>query len=141
MWGEARCAAAAKTAAFARCVTRTKFKASPTWNARHGIVAACLILAAGLALWALWSRVTEPRIAPFDAVAHQQMIDDGLKTMTPAEAWQLWIDWYRPMAITRPIEVMEHQHAAAIDAVRGQAAILAEDIASGGRSASSLWRR
>jgi hypothetical protein len=95
-------------------VTETIERQMSSWNARQGIIATCLILGAGLALWALWSRWTEPYVAPFDAAVRRQMVDDGLKKMTPVEAWQVWIDRYRPMA-EHGIQVLAHQHAAAID--------------------------
>ena len=84
------------------------------WNARHGIIAACLILATVPALWTLWSRVTEPRIAAFDPGIRQKMVEDDLERMTPVQTWNLWVDRYRPMAehgFTR----MEHPYAAVVE--------------------------
>jgi hypothetical protein len=95
-------------------VTDTVDRPAPTWNARHGIIATCLILATGLALWALWSRWTEPFVAPFDPVVRQQLVDDSLDRMTPLQGWQVWIERYRPLA-ERGFQEMQHQHAATID--------------------------
>jgi hypothetical protein len=95
-------------------VTESPLRQPSSWNVRQGIIATCLILATGLGLWALWSRWTEPYVAPFDAAVRRQLVDDGLATMTPVQAWQVWIERYRPLA-ERGFQEMEHQHAAAID--------------------------
>ena len=95
-------------------VTESSEQQQTSWNARHGIIATCLILATGLALWALWSRWTEPYVAPFDPEVRQQLVDNSLERITPSQAWQVWIDRYRPLA-ERGFQEMEHQHAAAID--------------------------
>jgi hypothetical protein len=89
-------------------------RASSTWDARHGIVVACLILAAVPALWALWSRLREPYVAPFDAEIRRQTVERGLDELTPAQAWQQWIEWFRPLA-ERGFSELEHPHQAAIE--------------------------
>jgi hypothetical protein len=96
-------------------VTETLEQAPSTWNARRGIIAACLILATCLALWALWSRWTEPFIAPFDPAVYQQRVDVSLERMTPLQGWQTWIERYRPLA-ERGFQELEHQHQAAVEA-------------------------
>jgi hypothetical protein len=95
-------------------VNETPQRHESTWNVRQGIIATCLILATALALWALWSRWTEPFVAPFDAAVRRQLVDDRLKTLTPVQGWQEWINRYRPLAETG-FQEMEHPHAAAID--------------------------
>jgi hypothetical protein len=94
--------------------TATSDRPLSAWNARRGIITACLILAIVPVLWAVWSRLNEPYIAPFNAQARRQMVDQDLETMTPVAAWQLWVERYRPMA-EHGIQEMEHQHAAAVD--------------------------
>jgi hypothetical protein len=89
-------------------------RATSTWGARHGIVAACLILAAVAGLWALWSRLREPYVAPFDAEVRRQVVERGLEELTPAQAWQQWIEWFRPLA-ERGFSELEHPHQANID--------------------------
>jgi hypothetical protein len=95
-------------------VTESTGQRTSTWNARHGIIATCLILATGLALWALWSRWTEPFVEPFDPVARRQLVDHNLERMTPLQGWQIWIERYRPLAESG-FQEMEHQHAVTID--------------------------
>jgi hypothetical protein len=85
-----------------------------SWSARRGIIAACLILATALAAVTLWNRVTEPKLAPFSPVVRQQVVEEGLSKLTPAEAWHLWVSRYRPLAEQGIVE-FEHPHAAAID--------------------------
>jgi hypothetical protein len=87
---------------------------TPTWNARRGIIAACLILATVLAGVSLGNRITEPSVAPFSADVRQQVVAERLKRMTPAEAWQLWVGLYRPLA-EQGIAEFQHPHAAAIE--------------------------
>jgi len=72
--------------------------ATASWTARHGAIAAGLILAGLLAAASLWIRLTEPRAVPFDPVDRRQLVDERIKTLTPAEAWNLWIVHYRPLA-------------------------------------------
>lgn len=81
------------------------------------MITACLILAVGLAVIGLWNRVTEPTVPKFDAAAQQQAraaVEVGLKTMTPAQAWQRWVEVYRPLA-ERGFSVFESPAVAAIE--------------------------
>ena len=87
---------------------------SPAWSPRKGIVTACLVLAAVLAVMALWSWITEPVIAPFSAAGRQQAVEEGLKTMTPEQSWHLWVERYKPLA-EQGFTEFEHPHAAAIE--------------------------
>jgi hypothetical protein len=89
-------------------------KAPSAWGARHGIVAACLILALVPALWALYSRLTEPYVEPFDVEIRRQVVEHGLEGLTPAQAWQQWIEWFRPLA-ERGFSELAHPHAAQIE--------------------------
>jgi hypothetical protein len=84
------------------------------WNARRGIITACVILAALPALLAVWSWATEPRVPPFPLEARRQMVAEDLKTMTPRKAWDLWVDRYRPMA-EHGIQLLQHLNAAEIE--------------------------
>jgi hypothetical protein len=67
---------------------------SATWNARRGIVASLIILAAIPALVALWSRLTEPKVASFEPVAHTRNVEERLTRSTPLQAWQDWVQYY-----------------------------------------------
>ena len=85
-----------------------------------GSIAALLILAAVLALFALWSRLTEPTLPEFEPADYSHaIVDDGLKAMTPAQAWQLWIEHLQPLA-ERGFPKFEHPHTAAIEAAHRQ---------------------
>jgi hypothetical protein len=88
-------------------------RAESTWSVRHGIVAASLILATLPTLWALWSRLSEPRVEPFDPEIREQVVDRGLQNLTPAQAWQQWVEWFRPLA-ERGFGELEHPHEAEI---------------------------
>jgi hypothetical protein len=85
------------------------------WSPRLGIVTACLLLAAILAIIALWNRLTEPVVAPFDATARERFVEDGLKKMTPVQAWRSWIESYRPLA-EHGFSVYQNPMTAAIEA-------------------------
>jgi hypothetical protein len=73
-----------------------------------------MILASLLVLWALWNRMSEPRVAPFDAAVRQRVVDADLDKMTPVQAWQAWIERYRPLA-ERGFTELQHPHAASIE--------------------------
>jgi hypothetical protein len=53
-------------------------------------------------------------VEPFDASVHQQAVDRYLETITPAEGWRRWVEWYRPLA-ERGFTEMQHPHAAHIE--------------------------
>jgi hypothetical protein len=67
---------------------------SACWNARRGIVATLIILAAVPALVALWSRVTEPKVARFEPATYTRNVEERLKAASPLQAWQDWIQHY-----------------------------------------------
>jgi hypothetical protein len=74
--------------------------AARRWGARQGIVAASLILLAGIVGVIVWSWATEPDVPTFDPAAYQRDIERHLAQLTPADAWNLWIEYYRPRAET-----------------------------------------
>jgi hypothetical protein len=67
---------------------------STAWNPRRGVVAALAILAAVLGLIALWSRLTEPKVAEFEPEAHTRNVEERLSAATPLQAWQDWVQYY-----------------------------------------------
>jgi hypothetical protein len=70
-----------------------------TWSARKGVITACLILVGALTIINTWSWYTQPEMPVFDPVAYQRdVIGQRLKTLTPTQSWQLWIEYYKPMA-------------------------------------------
>lgn len=85
-----------------------------TWNSRSGTVTALLVLASLPAAWAIWSRLSEPTIEPFDAAVRRQVVDEGLDKLTPFAAWELWVARYRPLAESG-FAVLEHPHTAQIE--------------------------
>ncbi len=97
-----------------RVADAKKEPAQSTWGARQGVAAAGLILAALLAAIALWSRFNEPSVAEFNPAARLQAVDIGLDEMTPVQAWQMWVELYRPMA-ERGFVIIEDPHKPAIE--------------------------
>jgi hypothetical protein len=76
-------------------------KAAPAaraWDLRKGTVTACGLMAGLLATVAFASWVTQPVVPEFDAQAYQRNIDTILRSETPAQMWQRWIGFYRPLA-------------------------------------------
>lgn len=70
-----------------------------TWNARKGVITASLLLASALAIVNAWSWFTQPIVPVFDLAFYQHdVIEHRLKTMTPIQSWQWWIEYYKPMA-------------------------------------------
>jgi hypothetical protein len=88
-------------------------KSTAIWNLRKGLIAACLTIAVILAAVALGSWLTDPTVPSFTA-GRDQSVDEALKTITPVQAWTLWISAYRPLA-ERGFSDIVHSHAAAVD--------------------------
>jgi len=88
-------------------------KSAAAWSPRRGIITACLVLGTILAAIALWNRLTEPAVEPFNAAGRERVVDEGLKTMTPVQAWRAWVETYRPLA-ERGFTVFENPHTAEI---------------------------
>ncbi len=88
--------------------------AKPAWSARQGVVTVFSLLAIVAALSGLWIRLSEPTVPSFDAADRLRVVDESLKQVTPIQAWQLWIDVYRPLA-KQGFSVFEHRDAAAIE--------------------------
>jgi hypothetical protein len=93
------------------------------WNARKGVAAAGFILAGLLAGYALWNRITEPAVPPFDPDYRLNSVNQGLEKMTPVESWRLWVEVYQPIARSG-FEVFEHPYKAAIEQQQAQSRIL-----------------
>jgi hypothetical protein len=68
------------------------------WNVRKGVIAASLVAVALLTAIVAWSRWTEPTIPMFDPAVHTKGVDERLRTQTPAQAWEWWIEYYKPLA-------------------------------------------
>jgi hypothetical protein len=68
------------------------------WNVRKGVIAASLVAVAVLTAIVAWSRWTEPTIPKFDPAVHTKGVDERLRTQSPAQAWEWWIEYYKPLA-------------------------------------------
>jgi len=74
-----------------------KERPTASWNARKGVITACLLLVGAIAIANGWSWYTQPKIPQFDPVAYQRdAVEQRLKT--PTQAWLWWIEYYKPMA-------------------------------------------
>jgi hypothetical protein len=73
-------------------------RAGREWNPRKGVISASLVVTAVLAAIAAWSRWNEPAIPKFDPAVHLHNVEERLRTETPAQAWEWWIEYYRPLA-------------------------------------------
>ncbi len=82
------------------------------WNPRKGVMTAALVVSALLGAAALWIWWNEPRVTPFDPVAHMENVEHRLET--PTSAWQWWTGYYRPLA-ERGFPMFQDPHTAAID--------------------------
>src|SRR3954451_5126706 len=70
-----------------------------TWSARKGVITASLLLAGALAVVNAWSWFTQPKVPVFDPASYEHnIVEQRLKTMTPTQAWQWWIEYYKPLA-------------------------------------------
>ncbi len=71
---------------------------APRWGVRQGVMTASLIVAAVLAAAGIWSWASQPSVPTFDPAMYHRDIEHRLSTMTPAESWLWWIEYYRPLA-------------------------------------------
>jgi hypothetical protein len=69
-----------------------------TWSARKGVITASLVVAGALAIVNAWSWFTQPAVPEFDPLAYQHGIEQRLNKMAPAQSWDWWIEYYKPMA-------------------------------------------
>jgi hypothetical protein len=117
-----------------------------TWNARKGVITACLILGGALTIANAWSWFTQPNVPEFDAARYNQMIEAHLKQLTPVEGWNQWIGRYRPLAETgfRYLELMDRPRIETIIAerqsLRGTLWVVVA-IAAGIAAAAAFWPR
>lgn len=85
-----------------------------TWDSRKGVAAAGLIAAGILAAIAAWSRYSEP-VVPTFPTDHESTVSEALDTIKPVEGWQMWVEGYRPLAVSGFAQ-FRHPHAEAIEA-------------------------
>jgi hypothetical protein len=83
------------------------------WDARKGAAAAGFIAAFVLVAIAAWSWFSEPVVPTFPA-DHESKMSEFVDTVKPLEAWQMWIDSYRPLAVSGFTQ-FRHPHAEAIE--------------------------
>jgi len=72
-------------------------RASSTWSARQGVMTISLILVVVFVALSIWNWHTQPSVPVFKPVEHNQNVEDVLKKITPAESWDLWLN-YRMLA-------------------------------------------
>jgi hypothetical protein len=85
---------------------------SASWNPRRGVVAALVILAAIPALVALWSRLTEPKVARFEPATYSRNVEERLKAIGPLQAWQEWVQHYSQLGERGFFEFVDSRTAA-----------------------------
>ena len=83
------------------------------WNPRKGVIAASLVAVTLLTAIVAWSRWTEPAIPNFDPAIHTKGIEERLRTETPSQAWEWWIQYYKSLA-QRGFPVFQAPNEAAI---------------------------
>jgi hypothetical protein len=88
-------------------------KGHKTWGARQGVMTLSLLVLAGLIAAIIWSWATQPTIPKFDPEEHLRGIDEHIKSMTPVESWDVWLN-YRMMA-EHGIPVFEFANRGAIE--------------------------
>jgi hypothetical protein len=94
---------------------------------QKGLATVFALLTVFAAIYAIWLRVTEPRVPPFDPVGQMRAVDNYLEKMTPREGWQLWIEHYRPLA-ERGFAPFEHRDAAAIEQLAARQRLLQKTL-------------
>jgi hypothetical protein len=118
-----------------------------TWNARKGVITASLLVAGALTIINAWSWFTQPKVPVFDAAAYEHaVIEQRIKNMTPAQSWDMWVGYYKPLA-ERGFSVLELSNRAYIESVIAQRQSLRRTlwvvagIAAAVAAAAAFWPR
>ncbi len=82
----------------------------PKWGLREGAMTVSLLLAAVCLVGAAMSRYSEQPVPEIDPVARTESVDRELESMTPVQAWQMWVGSYRLLSATG-FEVYKHPAA------------------------------
>jgi hypothetical protein len=93
--------------------TSVEDRSPAQWSARNGAIVVCIVLAGLLGGLSLWSWLNEPAVPTFDAAVYSHNVEHEVNRWTPVEAWQNFIDVYRPMA-EQGFAVMESPDTPAI---------------------------
>jgi hypothetical protein len=86
--------------------------AARTWGTRQGWITLGLIVVGALLVasaWTWWTQPVRPKFVAEDYMANN--VDRNMKAWKPIDAWNLWIEYYRPLA-ERGIPVFEAHDAA-----------------------------
>lgn len=68
------------------------------WGARQGIMTASLVAVGALVAAIAYSWITQPTVPKFEPVAYEKNIERILEKMSPVDAWNVWVERYRPLA-------------------------------------------
>jgi hypothetical protein len=68
------------------------------WNVRYGVITANLILAALFAAIGGFNWYTAPSSPEFNAEVRANVVKEGISKLSPADAWNLWVNSYLPLA-------------------------------------------
>ncbi len=119
--------------------------AAPSWNARKGVITACLLFAGVLALINAWSWFTQPKVPVFDPEVYQHnVVEHRLQAMTPSDGWNWWVSYYKPLA-ERGFSNLEFADRARIEATIAERSSLRRTLwvlaatAVGIAAAAAVW--
>lgn len=90
-------------------------RAGSTWGAGQGIATICLLAAVAFGCAAAWSRWGEPTLPEFNPTTHIGQMNRNIDALTPVQAWQWWVEVYKPLAEVGFAE-MKHPYENAIRA-------------------------
>jgi len=68
-------------------------RAATQWSVRHGLLTVSLIATALLLGAAIWNWSTQPHVPTFDPVLRGRAVEETLKNITPAQAWEFWLNY------------------------------------------------
>ncbi len=80
--------------------SREPLRAASNWGARQQIIAVVSIFGAVLVSYGLWNWLTEPVLPIFDPAMRTKVMEKGINDLTPAKAWRMSVEVYRPLAET-----------------------------------------
>jgi hypothetical protein len=82
-----------------------------------------MIVVLALLAWSAWSWWRQPEQPKFVAEEHLANVDKYIAEMKPADAWERWIGFYRPLS-ERGLMMFHASNAAEIEAKRADARFL-----------------
>lgn len=90
-----------------------------SWGARQRIMTLACIGGSIVIGFGVWNRLTEPELPKFDPALRNKVMEKGIDELSPANAWRMAVEVYRPLA-EQGFTEFEHPAAATIRSMIAQ---------------------